>query len=94
MDVKDPRAVRRLAPGRIGKVCADRSNWEAEGSPLPRLEERGIEHRPKVNGPPQQDDPKQTREDELDDSHQESSLEQLSESWNDETAKRRQHVAA
>ncbi len=47
-----------------------------------------------MNQPPEQDEPKDRGENELEDGHEQPPLEQLSEAGNKETAKRRNHVTS
>jgi hypothetical protein len=47
-----------------------------------------------MNDPTEEEEPENARQNELDHGDEESSLEQLAKPWNEETAKRRQNVAA
>jgi hypothetical protein len=60
---------------------------------LRTLVEGGVENRPEVNEPAKQDEPKHRRENKLKDCYQQPALQQLPESWNKETAERRDDVA-
>ena len=58
-----------------------------------RLEERGVEDRPEMDDPPEQDKPENRRQTKLDDRHQQSALEQLSQPGDKETAECCEHIA-
>ncbi len=57
------------------------------------LVERGVEDRPEMDEPPEENKPKDGGEAKLHDGDEEPALEQLSQSRNEETAKRCNHVA-
>jgi hypothetical protein len=64
------------------------------GDLLPgRLEKRRIQNRPKVNYPPQKNDPQDGCETEVDDCHEQSALNELSQPGNEKAAERSDHVA-
>lgn len=57
----------------------------------PRLIERRVEDRPEMDEPPEENEPEQSRE--LDNRDQQSPLEQLPKTGNEETTQRRDHIA-
>lgn len=54
----------------------------------------GVENRPEVDDPPEEDEPEHGRETKLNDRDQESTLQELPETRDEETAERRDDVAA
>jgi len=59
---------------------------------FPWLEKSRIEDGPKMDDPSEQDKPEDCRQTKLDDRHQQSTLEQLSQTGNKETAERGKNV--
>ena len=59
---------------------------------LRTLPERGVENRPKVDEPSEENEPEYGRETKLNDRDQESALQELPEAWDEETAKRSDDV--
>ena len=60
------------------------------GGPLVK---RGVENRPKVNEPPEENEPEHGRETKLNDRNQGPALDQLPEARDEETAKRGDDIA-
>jgi len=57
------------------------------------LPQGGVEDGPEVDDPPQENDPKEAGQDELDDRHEQAPLKQLTQAGNEETTERRDDVA-
>ena len=58
-----------------------------------RLEKSGVEDRPEVDDPPEQDKPEDCRQTKLDDRHPQSALKQLPQAGDEETAECGENVA-
>ena len=58
-----------------------------------RLEKSGVEDRPKMDDPSEQDKPEDCRQTKLDDRHQQSTLKQLPQAGDEETAQCGENVA-
>jgi len=60
---------------------------------FPWLKKRGVEDRPEVDDPPEQDKPEDCRQTKLDDRHHQSALKQLPQAGDEETAECGENVA-
>ena len=83
---------RDMIDGQVKVGRGEELSHESTGGLGPRLPECGVEAGPEMDDPSQQEDPEDPREEKEEDGRHETPLKQLSQSWDEETGQRGDHI--